>query len=976
MTSRATACFLLALGLACATPAYAQYRFDTWTTEDGLPQNGVREITQTPDGFLWFTTFDGLVRFDGIRFRTFSTGNTKGIINNRFTNLYGAKDGTLYATTMEDGILTVMRNGEFTSYNSQQVPGHYIYKIAPDDSGELRFLVEDEDRTTKTWYFLRNGAFVFSQKDDPNQIWTITGRNGVVWKVSPTQATEIGPGGSSKVYQYLDKPLSFRPNVFVDSTGHLWVGEFDVHRFGGGQSRTFSRGDGLLSSIHHSFWEDSDGSIWFSGGGGSTQGTGLVRYADGKLQSFGLESGLLSRSLWSVFHDRESTTWIATDKGLARLRRKVLSSHSVKDGLIHSEAYPIYRDRKDRIWIGTSRGLSIYQNGVFAPLKLVTPDRNAPMDETWADDRASVQSLWEDPQGRMWAGMNGGLFIIENGTARMLPPAKGHHVFAIHRDRAGNTWAATNKGMLQFKDFTLVNQLTVKNGLPNEFMTTIFEDRSGTLWFGGFGGLSKYVDGKLTNYTTREGLAGSYVRSIYEDAEGTFWIGTYDEGLSRFKDGTFVTYNTTNGLFNNGVFAIEEDARGNFWISSNGGIYRVNRQELNDFANGRISSVHSVGYGSEDGMLSTECNGGRQPASLKDRDGRFWFPTQDGVVIVDPQQERYNELPPSVVIESATVERAAADVRSSLVIEPGLKNIEINFAGVSLIKSEQIKYRYMLENHDPDWIDAGTRRTAYYSSLPPGHYRFRVKAANSDNIWNEEGATIAVELKPFFYQTGLFTALVVIGVALTLFGGWRASVQRFASRERQLATLVAEKTEELRKANAELQYLANSDELTAVANRRRFDDFLGDEWRRAIRYKTEISLVLLDIDHFKLFNDAYGHQAGDDCLKSVAAALKQTIHRPTDLLARFGGEEFAIVLGGTEGAGAMIVAELALKKVNGLKIPHRASPTSDHVTISAGIAATIATSGMTEADFIKAADQALYRAKASGRNRIVSSATS
>ncbi|MFM8534051.1 MAG: two-component regulator propeller domain-containing protein, partial [Acidimicrobiia bacterium] len=336
--------------------------------------------------------------------------------------------------------------------------------------------------------------------------------------------------------------------------------------------------------------------------------------------------------------------------------------------------------------------------------------------------------------------MNGALYIIEHNTARLLRATLGHHVFAIHGDKHGTVWAATNKGILQFKDQALVGTLTVKSGLPNEFMTTIFEDRSGTLWFGGFGGLSKFVDGTLVNYTTKEGLAGSYVRTIYEDAEGTFWIGTYDEGLSRFKDGRFVNYSTATGLYNNGVFAIQEDARGNFWISSNGGIYRGNRKELNDFADGRITEVHSVGYGSEDGMLSTECNGGRQPASLRDDQGRFWFPTQDCVVIVDPQQERDNAWPPSVVIESATVERQATDVRNGLVIGPGLKNIEINFAGVSLIKSEQIKYRYRLEGHDPDWIDAGTRRTAYYSSLPPGSYRFVAKAANSDNIWNDEGA--------------------------------------------------------------------------------------------------------------------------------------------------------------------------------------------------------------------------------------------
>lgn len=962
---------LLLACLGVAADASAQYRFDTWTTDNGLPQNGVRQITQTPDGYLWFTTFDGLVRFDGVRFTAFGTGNTKGIINNRFTGLYSDKDGTLYATTMEDGILTIYRDGVFTSYDSKQVPGHYIQVIAPDSKGELRFLVEDESRASKSWYYLRDGTFVFGEKEIVPPIQTFVTKNGATWTLNAKEVTER-LGDKTTVYPLNIKPLSFRFNVFEDSAGYVWLGEFAVHRLGHGAITHFGEAEGLRPSIHHSFWEEPDGSVWFAGGGGSTEGAGMVRHHDGQLQIFGTANGLLSTSVTSVFHDREGTTWLATTKGLSRLRKTVLTGHSVKDGLDYFEVYPIYRDRRERIWIGTARGLNIYENGKFAPLAVTPADLSAPADEIWGRSIVSVQSLWEDDGGRMWVGVNGGMYIIENGKARMVTAAKGHHVFAIRGDRQGNVWAATNRGMLQFRDRRYVRTFATREGLPNEFMTTIFEDSKGAVWFGGFGGLSRYDNGGFTNYTTREGLVGSYVRSIYEDRDGTLWIGTYNEGVSRFKDGRFVNYTAANGLYNNGVFAIEEDARGNFWISSNRGIYRVKRQELNDFANGKAARINSVGYGTQDGMLSTECNGGRQPASITDKDGRFWFPTQDGVVIVEPDNEKYNTLPPSVVIESATVEREAMDIRNGLTIEPGLKNVEINFAGISLIKSDQIKFRYMLEGHDPGWIDADTRRTAYYSFLPPGDYRFRVKAANSDNIWNEEGASLPLVLKPFFYQTNLFYALCALGAAVVLFSAWKVSVLRFQSRERELARLVAEKTEALRMANEELRHLAHSDELTAVANRRRFDEFLGDEWRRAIRFKSEISLVLLDIDHFKLFNDTYGHQAGDECLKSVAAALKTTIHRPTDLLARFGGEEFAMVLGGTDSAGALQVAEHALAKVNSLRIPHEQSATAAFVTISAGVATTIPVTGMSESDFLKAADQALYRAKAGGRNRIES----
>jgi len=340
--------------------------------------------------------------------------------------------------------------------------------------------------------------------------------------------------------------------------------------------------------------------------------------------------------------------------------------------------------------------------------------------------------------------------------------------------------------------------------------------------------------------------------------------------------------------------------------------------------------------------------------------------------VIEPGNERANDHAPSVVIESATIERESADVRRALVVPPGRENVEINYTGISLIKSDQIRFRYKLEGHDPDWIDAGTRRTAYYSYLPPGRYRFVVTAGNSDDVWNGQGASLGVEFQPFFYQTRLFYLTGGVVVAALLLGAWLGRANQFRSRERELAALVEHKTEELRKANAELQQLAHTDGLTAVANRRAFEEFLVEEWRRALRSREPVSLLILDIDHFKLFNDTYGHHAGDECLKRVAAALKAAIRRPTDLVARYGGEEFAIVLGGTDLAGALNVARQAMETVLALKIPHAGSQTSGFLTVSIGVAATTVTSGMAESTLIKAADAALYRAKAEGRARVCS----
>lgn len=960
---------ILFLCLAAGVSVLGQYRFDTWTTDNGLPQNGVREITQTPEGYLWFTTFDGLVRFDGVRFTTFNKSNTPAIINNRFTGLFSDKDGTLYATTMEDGVLTICRNGVWSSMKSEEVPGRYIVKIEFGDDGQILFFTMDEDLSHTSLYHLTDGKFEFVGKQVNSTLdVTYKAKNGSPWLVSP-QGISWTTGENSNFIPLDITKANFRPNVFEDRDGSIWIGENRIHHVVNGVVKTFDESDELPgNTIYHSAWQEKDGSVWFASGGGSSTGVGLVQIDNGKVHVWGKDDGFANRLIQETFHDREGTVWLATDRGLSRRRNQVIKGVSKNDGLDHSEIYPLYRDRKGDVWIGSSKGLSIYRDGKFEPVDVKPNPLEDRMKGTWLPGAMSVQALWEDPNGKMWVGVNGGLFLVKDGIASNFVP--GPHVSAIKNDRLGNVWVATSTGLYCFNDYKIKAKYSTKDGLPNEFVTFIFEDSKGTMWYGSYGGLSRFENGKFTNYTTQQGLTGDYVRTITEDADGALWIGTYDEGMSRFKGGEFVNFKKEDGLYNNGVFAIEEDSLGFFWISSNQGIYRVKRQELNDFAERKISKINSVGYGKEDGMLSTECNGGRQPASLRDENGKFWFPTQEGIAIVDPSAERENPLPPTVVIEDVLVEREPVDFRGSFVIPPGKKDIEIRFTGISLIRSDQIKFQYKLEGHDKEWIDAGTRRTAHYSYLPPGNYTFLVKAANSDGVWSEKGGELSIELSPFFYQTRLFVLLCVLFAAISLLVIWKVSVHQLEARERRLMRLVRARTEELAEANEALQQLANSDGLTKIGNRRRFESFLQDEWHRAVRFKTEISLLMIDIDHFKLYNDTYGHQAGDECLQRVAEAFAATIKRPTDLVARFGGEEFALILGGTNSAGARQIAEEAIANVKELLIEHSGSSTSRFLTVSVGIATTFPNIDISENDLVNAADRALYMAKKNGRDCI------
>jgi diguanylate cyclase (GGDEF)-like protein len=304
-------------------------------------------------------------------------------------------------------------------------------------------------------------------------------------------------------------------------------------------------------------------------------------------------------------------------------------------------------------------------------------------------------------------------------------------------------------------------------------------------------------------------------------------------------------------------------------------------------------------------------------------------------------------------------------------LQPGTRDVEIRYTALSFLAPDRVFFRYKLEGYDEQWVEAGTRRTAYYTALPPRRYRFRVEACNNDGVWNRAGAGFEFRLRPRLYQTWPFRAAVLLGILLAGYGLFRARVAALKVRQAQLEAVVEQRTGELRRANLELEHRAGMDSLTGLANHGTFHEKLDEEWRRCLRKESPLSLVFIDIDHFKLYNDAHGHPEGDGCLRRVADAIAAQVRRPTDLTARYGGEEFAVVLSETPDEGALYVAETQRAAVEDLAIHHGASPVSPVVTISLGVATATPTKDESPEELLARADAALYRAKAAGRNRVV-----
>ncbi len=659
----------------------SQHSFDTWTTDNGLPQNSVSSILQTRDGYLWFTTTDGLVRYDGMRFTIFNAGNRKDLHTSRFSQLLEDREGNLWILT-EDTRLVRYTDGIFTSLSTQEgLPDTHGFRIRKDEEGRL--IVEALNRSVR-W---EEGRFV------PYDQGLGKAYSGISF---PLESGAIWHYDKAKLYRIHKNRLTatiavdgIGPRdikyVFEDRKGETWIGTVGVVlRFTNGSLKRYAQKDGVPNQRVNCIRDDRKGNLWI----GMSDG-GLLRFKDDVFTRYTQADGITGNSFLALYEDREGILWIGTESGLNRLRDNIITSYSTEDGLAAKNTYPICQDSEGSIWIGSWRGLTRYRDGVFTN-----------WGKQYGVANHLITALLVDKEGCFWVGTLGdGVKKYEAGKVTDYHPETGFPsglVRAICQDHKGSIWFGSPIGLIRYREGHC-QTFTTKDGLPSNIVNTIVEDRQNNLWVGTQEGLCRYREGQFTSYAQVEGLSTHTVRTVYEDDEGVIWIGTYDGGLIRLKDGKFTGYTNENGLFNNGVFQILEDARGNFWMSCNLGIYRVSKAELNDYAEGRIASITSIPYGKRDGMLNSECNGGVQPAGIKARDGKLWFPTQGGVAVVDPEAVPVSAQPPPVMVEEVLLNNQPVTFTDAVEVPPGKENFEIHYTGLSFIMSERIRFKYKIE---------------------------------------------------------------------------------------------------------------------------------------------------------------------------------------------------------------------------------------------------------------------------------------
>jgi ligand-binding sensor domain-containing protein/signal transduction histidine kinase len=754
----------------------SRYGHDVWLTENGLPQNTVHSIAQTKDGYIWIGTEAGLARFDGVTFTIFDKQSTPQIKSNYIRALLADRQGALWIGTA-DGLVRRL-NGTFTLFTTNEgLPSNTIQAIYEDREGNLWVAT-----ATGLGLFKGGGLTTFTTRERliGGSIQALfQDAEGALWIATPYGVGRVKDGIFTN-YTVRDGLGSNSVRAIQqDREGRLWFGSLGgLTSFSRGHFTTYTTRDGLPNDRIISLYAGRDGALLVGTAGG------FCRFTDGRFANLNAGESLSTSTILAMLEDREGNLWVGTESaGLNLLKDTKFTTYTVRTGLSNDVIKSLYEDRNGNTWIGTDGGgLNMLKDGRVSVY-------------TTRDGLSSnvVLALFGDSAGNLWAGTPEGLNRYAHGRFTTFTAADGlanNDVRSMTADHSGNLWIGTRGGLTRMKEGAF-KTFTEVDGLPNDLIATLYVDTKGALWIGTLGGLSRFMNDEFTTLTTRDGLTSDAVISLYEDSEATLWIGTNGGGLNRLKDGKFTAYTMLNGLLDDTVYRILEDGRNNLWLSCRKGIFYISKSALDDFANGRISSIAPVAYGTADGMITRECSGGGDPAGWKGVDGKLWFPTIKGVAMIDPERIKINSQPPPVVIEQVRIDDESITPGDRVELPSGTTRLDFYFTAPSFVAPEKVKFKYRLEGFDKDWIDSGARRIAYYTNLRPGNYSFRVIASNNDGVWNETGATLGLYLKPFFYQTYWFYAVCVLAIAVM---GTLLYRLRVRGMQKRFAAVLAERT--------------------------------------------------------------------------------------------------------------------------------------------------------------------------------------
>jgi DNA-binding NtrC family response regulator/ligand-binding sensor domain-containing protein len=768
-------------------PQISGYVHRAWTVEQGLPQNIVGVLHASRDGYLWIGASNGIVRFDGLSFTVFDLTNTPALTSNRIGTFHEGTDGTLWIGTSK-GVVRYA-GGVFTREDGDgQFSDDLITAICPGADGRL--LAASAERiylreTSGRWVVLpiegAKAGITAMVTDRHGSTWIATGRQVIEWRGRTLRTLTARDG-------LPDAPVTA---LAKDRAGRLWIGTAR------GLARLDSNGatvvaeDGSLATWFVSrLLVDGDGALWIG-----SIGRLATRTPDGHVAVHAIANPAEDAPVVAFAQDAARQVWYGVgggSGGLHRLAPRRLTSYTRTQGLPCDNIGPVAAAADGTIWLGTlcsdGGGLAALRDG---RVQTYDGQSNAP---------AHVSALLPLPEGDLLIGTyRSGLFRFMDGRFTSVPGPFRFGVSiinALYRDHEEGLWVGMSEGLARYHRGEW-RTWRVEDGLGSNDVRTIVGGADRSIWIGTGLGVTRYQHGRFISYGQAQGLPPGEVRALYVDEDDALWIGTYGGGLARMKDGRVTRYRSYGGLLDASVHRIIEDDQGYFWMSGDRGIRRVSRRELAAIANGERSAPRVDIFDTADGMTNAECNGMGQPAGARTADGALWFPSQAGLVRLDPAMLSEDMPAPSAAIESVRVNGVEQPNLSAITMSPGTRDLEIQYATPSLVRAEQVQYKYRLLGHDEAWVDAGTRRFAHFANLAPGDYQFEVSARNGAGRWRASAASVRLVLQPRLYQRLAF--IVPMG-SLLLFGlvvGIRLRLRQAGRRAERLEAAVAERTREL-----------------------------------------------------------------------------------------------------------------------------------------------------------------------------------
>ena len=1010
--------FFIILYAGVIMPAYSndslssmtnEYSVELLTEEDGFVSSEIYSIVQDTQGLLWFGTAEnGVMRYDGrkVTLFEFDSMSSKGLSHNDAGNLMLDRDGRVWIGTWGGGAnLYQSKTGEFQHFihdpqRSDSISSNRIQSLFHDKNDSIWLGSYDHGLSR----YIGNNSFEHIEKIDGvksslshNRIWDIEDNNSESLWVATSFGLNLYHKHLKTFSHFFPDPDNPTPtganeirNILKTSQGKIYVGTqkgpFTFNAETGLFTQLKTIDDEYIGQVN-SMIEDQEGYVWF------VSSSGLFRQSNtsSQIEKFNLEH---NNGLRIIFEDSSKTIWVTSENhGIYKIvpHRKFKSINNPAltapngitvdangDLLIVSSSSQLYK------WQVSSQKLEILSDPIF---------RN---DNGYGVNRLVERPIiYPDDNNNVWVAQDHGLakFNLQTKQVELLKYPKSdpnysefRELRALSTDKKGNLWIGTYKNGVYRYDILTKSfiHLDASLGLSHPEVLVIFKDKAQNIWVGTGNGVNLWDDIKQefisykSDNTKKDSLLGQIVQDIHQARDGSIWIAT-QKGLNLYlpKTKSFQHFDKRHGLPTSLIRAIEDDESGHLWLTTNKGISKLNplSREVTNFDS--YNGLLGLNY-----YANSLVRGGHETLFTSSQRGIEFFDTSK---IEDDNNEYnivltgFNKMGQPVIL----------DKPYSYITEIELSYLDyffsFEFSVLDYISPSKNQYAYKLEGYDNNWIEIGNRNVAAFTNLDGGSYTLLVKATNSSGKWGEKLLSINLYVSPPIWKTWwaysfyiLMTALVVF-----IFIYFRTRIQRTEIiRQKQfvltLEEQVIEKTTSLKTqasvllaANKKLEVLTYQDGLTGLYNRRYFDKTLTQEIKRHYRQKQPLSLILCDIDHFKLYNDCYGHQQGDLCLKEVAQCIIDNVARSTDANCRYGGEEFALILPNTSVEESTIVAQRLCLAIENMRIAHEKSKNSAFVTMTLGVVTNPPEQKTSVDSIVLSVDKALYNGKSKGRNRVV-----